>query len=132
MRTRNVDKFPKIVFYQKHGQNVENEVEGGGRVREPGKALSGKTAWCTGLCIKPTIYNLVSGRDCFPCSSFRDYLLEHSSLGRWRPCVLIFLECWIFFPQQIYFANGFWLWLAFLQKHSLYCGYHSVIITVGE
>lgn len=37
----------------------------------------------------------------------------------------------IFFPQQIYFANGFWLWPAFLQEHSLYCGYHSVIITVG-
>lgn len=36
-----------------------------------------------------------------------------------------------FFPQQIYFANGFWHWLAFLQEHSLYCGYQSVRITVG-
>lgn len=34
------------------------------------------------------------------------------------------------FPRQIYFANGFWLWLAFLQEQSLYCGYQSVRITV--
>lgn len=35
--------------------------------------------------------------------------------------MLIFLECWIFFPQQIYFANGFWLCLALVQGQSLYC-----------
>lgn len=42
--------------------------------------------------------------------------------------MLIFLECWTFFPQQIYFANGFWLWLAFVQEHSLYCGCQSATI----
>lgn len=36
--------------------------------------------------------------------------------------MLIFLECWIFFPQQIYFANGFWLWRAVVQEHSLCWG----------
>lgn len=43
--------------------------------------------------------------------------------------MLIFLECWIFFPQQIYFANGFWLWLALVEEHSLYCGCQSARIT---
>ena len=43
--------------------------------------------------------------------------------------MLIFLECWIFFPQQIYFTNGFWLWLALGQEHSLYCGCQSARIT---
>lgn len=33
------------------------------------------------------------------------------------------------FPQQIYFTNGFWLWLALGQEHSLYCGCQSARIT---
>lgn len=37
MRTRNGDQFPKTVF-QKHGQNVENEVAGGSHAGEPGEA----------------------------------------------------------------------------------------------
>lgn len=32
------------------------------------------------------------------------------------------------FPQQIYFANGFWLWLALAQEHSLCCGCQSATI----
>lgn len=39
MRTRDGDQFPKTVFVQKHGQNVENEVEGGRESSwEPGEA----------------------------------------------------------------------------------------------
>lgn len=40
MRTRGGDQFPKTVFVQKHGQNVENEggVGGGSQAREPGEA----------------------------------------------------------------------------------------------
>ena len=64
-----------------------------------------------------------------PVPTFETIFLEHNSLVHWRPHVLIFLECWIFFPQQIYFANGFWPRLASEQEHSLYCGGQNARIT---
>lgn len=33
-----VTSFPKLLFVQNHGQNLENEVEGGSQAWEPGKA----------------------------------------------------------------------------------------------
>lgn len=38
VRTRGGDQFPKTVFVQKHGQNVENEVGGVGGVRPGSQA----------------------------------------------------------------------------------------------
>jgi hypothetical protein len=56
----------KIVFYQKYGQNVENEVvrRGSGGGAGQGWTLStllGKAVWCTGLCIKPPYITLFLG-----------------------------------------------------------------------
>jgi hypothetical protein len=33
-----VTSFPKLLFVQNHGQNLENEVEGGSQAWEPGEA----------------------------------------------------------------------------------------------
>lgn len=81
-----------------------------------------KQLWCAGLCIRPPYITLFLGENVLPVPTFETIFLEHNSLVHWRPHVLIFLECWIFFPQQIYFANGFWPWLASGQEHSLYWG----------
>lgn len=44
--------------------------------------------------------------------------------------MLIFLECWVFLPQQICFAEGSWLWLASGQEeHALCCGCQNARIT---
>lgn len=76
---------------------------GPGKVGETGKAglhmlYRVNQPWRTGL-YQTTIFNLVSGRKCAPSSNFCNYLLEHNSLIHWRLHVLIFLECWICFPQ---------------------------------
>lgn len=94
-----------VTFYQKHCQNMENQLfaGGAGKMGETGKAsnaLSGKAALVCWPLYQTTIYKLVSGRKCAPSSNFWNCLLEHSSLIHWRPHVLIFLECWIFSPSR--------------------------------
>ena len=62
-----------IAFYQKHCQNMENQLFAGGKMGETGKAsnaLSGKPALACWPLYQTTIYNLVSGRKCAPSSNF--------------------------------------------------------------
>lgn len=86
--------------------------------------------WCAGRRVKPPYITLFLGEMCSKVQLLK--LSSGAQLPRTleRLRVLIFLECWVFLPQQICFAEGSWLWLALGQEeHALCCGCQNARIT---